>query len=145
MWATIYIWAASLRSTDVSHNLYMSSKFEKHWCESQSIYEQQVWEALMWVTIYIWAVSFSQGAHKQQQQQHVLYPCINGIFFITIGLGSCWPFTSRVLGSVAGQCVGFVVDKVVVGQDFLWVLWYSSVSIIPHSSISIQSYITGTL
>jgi len=39
--------------------------------------------------------------------------------FITVGLGSCWALTARVLGSVAGQCVGFVVDKVAVGQGFL--------------------------
>jgi hypothetical protein len=28
-------------------------------------------------------------------------------------------------------CVGFVVDKVALGQVFLWVLWFSPLSVIP--------------
>jgi hypothetical protein len=46
----------------------------------------------------------------------------------------------QLLGSIPGMIVRFVVDQVVPGQIFVWVLWFSHVSIVP-SMLHIHSFI----
>jgi hypothetical protein len=93
----------------------------------------RVWEALILVTKVFLKKQIKNNnmfcIHALQGYFHLImwienFKNILSYFFtifvvVKIRLGSCWPLTSRVLCSFAGQCVGFVVNKVAVGQGFL--------------------------
>jgi hypothetical protein len=52
---------------------------------------------------------------------------------------SCWPLTMEARVRARLIHVGFVVDKVALGQVFLRLLWLSSVNIY-HSTIALQTH-----